>query len=57
MADKKAPKPPKPNASKAEHRKFAKEVLEYEPYKQEPPGGVTTDEVPEGEGPDTEEPD
>ena len=57
MSNKPPPKPPKANASKAEHAKFAKAVLEYEPYKQEPEGGVTTDEVPDGEGPDTEEPD
>lgn len=55
MADKNAPKPPKVTASKKEHQRFAKEVLEYEPYKREPPGGVEIDPIPEGEGPDKEE--
>ena len=55
MKDKNAPKPPKVTASKEEHRKFAREVDDYEPYKQEPEGGVTTDEVPDDEGPAEEE--
>ena len=54
MSDK-APKPPKAGATKAELRKFAREVDDYEPYGVEPEGGVTTDPVPEGEGPDTPE--
>lgn len=48
MSDK-APKAPKISASKAEHKKHAKEVLDYEPYKREPEGGVTEDEIPEKE--------
>lgn len=51
MSDKKAPKPPKVSASKEEHRRFAKEVLEYEPYKREPAGGVKHDSIPESEQP------
>jgi hypothetical protein len=51
MSDKAAPKPPKVGASKEEHRRFAKEVLDYEPYKREPQGGVGHDSVPDSEGP------
>lgn len=46
--DPKAPKPPKLSASKQEHRKFAEEVLAYEPYKREPKGGMKATE-PSGE--------
>lgn len=55
MSDKKAPKPPKVSASKEEHRRFAKEVLDYEPYKREPKVPVTEDPIPESEGPRTAE--
>lgn len=51
----KAPKPPKVSASKEEHQRFAREVDNYEPYGHEPEGGVTTDPIPEGEGPEKEE--
>lgn len=55
MNDKNAPKPPKVTASQEEHRRFAKEIDDYEPYKQAPEGGVQTDDVPDGEGPEEEE--
>ena len=56
MTDKFAPKPPKVGASKAEHKKFAKEVENYEPYGREPKGGMKPhDSVPDKEGPRTEE--
>ena len=52
-----APKPPTVTAPKEEHERFAKEVDAYEAYGEEPEGGVTTDAVPEGEGPTEEEED
>ena len=42
----KPPKPPKVDAPKSEHKKFAKEALDYEPYKKEPPGGMHPSDVP-----------
>jgi hypothetical protein len=56
MADK-PPKPPKVSAPKEEHKRFAREVERYEPYGQEPPGGVTIDEVPLHEQPPVTETD
>jgi hypothetical protein len=44
MADK---TPPKADAPKEEHRKFAEEFLKDEKYKQKPAGFKKTDEVKE----------
>lgn len=43
----KEPKPPKLSASKEAHKRFAKEVLDYEPYKKEPEGGMHPTDDPD----------
>lgn len=47
MAAEKPPKPPKSSAPKAEHKRFADEVLAYDPYKREPKGGMKPSDIPD----------
>jgi len=50
-----ARKPPPLSAPKAEHKRYAQEVLDDPDYKREPPGGMRpNDEVPEKGRPEKE---